>query len=466
LKKILLVDDEPHLREGIAFALRDAGYEVTEARDGEEACRLLESEGVFDLVLTDIMMPGKDGIEVLKRARVISESTLVMVMTAHGTVEGAVGAMQHGALDYIQKPFSLDALELKVRHALEHGRMLRTLASLQDAPAEGTFTGIVGESSRMQEVFKTVMKVAASNATVLVLGETGTGKELIAEAIHRNSERAGESFVKTNCAALHENLLESELFGHERGAFTSADKQRIGRFELANQGTLFLDEIGNMSLSTQSKVLRVLQNKEFERLGGSRSIRVDVRIVAATNKNLEEAITRGDFREDLYYRLNVVKIVLPPLRERGDDILPLARHFLERFSADLKKPVTGFSRSAVRAMRRHMWPGNIRELENTIERAVLMAEGGEIDGRDLNLPGADDLLAGSSGAGALSLPPEGIKLEDLERQAVMEALRLHDWVQKDAARFLGISARVMNYKVQKYSITNPRWTKNKVPAAV
>src|SRR5262249_22936657 len=225
-----------------------------------------------------------------------------------------------------------------------------------------------------------------------------------------------EGFVKTNCAALHENLLESELFGHEKGAFTSADKQRIGRFELANQGTLFLDEIGNMSLSTQAKVLRVLQNKEFERLGGTAPIQVDVRIVAATNKNLEEAIARGDFREDLYYRLNVVKIVLPPLRERGDDILPLARHFLERFSADLKKPVTGFTRSAVRAMRRHMWPGNIRELEDTIERAVLMAAGGEIDARDLNLPGADDLLAGSSGGGTPGAPPGGVKSGEPGRQ--------------------------------------------------
>jgi DNA-binding NtrC family response regulator len=465
LKKILLVDDEPHLREGIGLALRDAGYEVTEAHDGEEACRLLEAEGVYDLILTDIMMPGKDGIEVLKRARLISESTLVIVMTAHGTVEGAVGAMQLGALDYIQKPFSLDALEMKVRRALEHGRMLSRLATLQEVPAEGQFPGIVGESPRMQDIFKMVLKVAASNATVMVLGETGTGKELIAESIHRNSERKGENFVKTNCAALHDNLLESELFGHERGAFTGADKQRIGRFELANQGTLFLDEIGNMSLSTQAKVLRVLQNKEFERLGGSRSIRVDVRIVVATNKNLEEAITRGEFREDLFYRLNVVKIVLPPLRERGDDILPLARHFLERFSADLKKPVMGFSRAAVRALRHHMWPGNIRELENTIERAVLMAESVEIDARDLNLPGADEIVPGVA-AGSLALPPEGIKLEDLERQAVMEALRLHDWVQKDAARFLGISARVMNYKVQKYNITNSRWTKNKVPVSV
>jgi DNA-binding NtrC family response regulator len=263
---------------------------------------------------------------------------------------------------------------------------------------------------------------------------------------------------------LHENLLESELFGHEKGAFTGADRQRIGRFELANEGTLFLDEIGNMSLSTQAKVLRVLQEREFERLGGSRSIKVDVRIIAATNRNLEEAIPRGEFREDLFYRLNVVRILMPPLRERGEDILPLARHFLERFASDLKKPVKGFTRSALRAMRRHTWPGNVRELENTIERAVLMAEGDEIDARELNLPDLEVVQAGGSNGGGLSLPPEGIRLEDLERQVVMQALKMHDWVQKDAARFLGISARVMNYKVQKYQITNPRWTKNKVPA--
>ena len=463
MKRILLAEDETHLREGIAQALREAGYEVIEAPDGAEACRYLESEGLFDLVLTDLKMPAVEGMEVLARARMIHESALVIVMTAHGTVEGAVRAMQMGALDYIQKPFSLEALEIKVRRALEHGRMVRTLLTLRPETVSGSFQGIVGESPRMKDVFRTVEKVAPSNATVLIVGETGTGKELIAEAIHRNSDRSGANFVKTNCAALHENLLESELFGHERGAFTGADKQRTGRFELANEGTLFLDEIGNMSLSTQAKVLRVLQQKEFERLGGSRSIKVDVRIVAATNRNLEEAITQGLFREDLYYRLNVVKIPLPPLRERSEDILPLARHFLERFAQDLNKPVRGFSAGALRALRRHTWPGNIRELENTIERAVLMADREELEARDLNLPGSEEHGVPMNG-GSLALPPDGIRLEDLERQAVLEALKMHDWVQKDAARFLGISARVMNYKVQKYQITNPRWTKNKVSA--
>jgi len=464
VKRILLAEDENHLRQGIAFALREAGYEVTEAKDGDEACHRLETEGIFDLLLTDIKIPGRDGLEVLKRAKIVNESTVAIVMTTHGTVEGAVQAMQLGALDYIQKPFSLDALEIKLRKALEHGRMVRALLSLRPEMEPKSFDRIVGESPRMQEVFRTIEKVACSNATILILGETGTGKELIAEAIHGNSDRHAAIFVKTNCAALHDNLLESELFGHERGAFTGADKQRIGRFELANEGTLFLDEIGNMSLQTQAKVLRVLQQKEFERLGGSRSLKVDVRIVAATNRNLEDAIIAGTFREDLYYRLNVVRIVLPPLRERGDDIVPLARHFAERFAKDLKKPVSGFTSAAIRALKRHLWPGNIRELENTIERAVLMAEGAELDERDMNLPGYPGFEEPGMppAAPSLTLPPEGIRLEDLERQAILVALRTHDWVQKDAARFLGISPRVINYKIQKYQITNPRWTKNKV----
>ena len=466
MKKILLAEDEPNLREGIAFALRESGHEVVEAGNGDEACARLENEGIFDLVLTDLKMPGRDGIEVLRRARMINESTAAIVMTAHGSVEGAVEAMRLGAYDYIQKPFSLDALELKIRRALDHGRMVRALLTLRPEPGIETFDGIVAESPRMQEIFRTIQKVAPSNATILILGETGTGKELIAEAVHRTSERRTANFVKTNCAALHDNLLESELFGHERGAFTGADRQRIGRFELANEGTIFLDEIGNMSLQTQAKVLRVIQQKEFERLGGSRSIKVDVRIVSATNKNLEEAIVSGAFREDLFYRLNVVRIELPPLRERREDILPLARHFAERFAADLKKPITGFTSAAVRAIKRHAWPGNIRELENTIERAVLMADRAELDERDLNLPGSSmtaDAASGPTGS-SLRLPPEGIRLDDLERLAVIEALRAHDWVQKDAAKFLGISPRVMNYKIQKYGITNPRWTKNRATA--
>jgi len=465
MKRILLAEDEPVLRENVGTALREAGHEVVEAKDGIEACQLLETEGIFDLVLTDLRMPGKDGIEVVRHARLINETSIVMVLTAHGTVDGAVEAMRLGALDFLQKPYTLEALELKVRRALEHGNMLRKFLTLkpQGETEDERLRGFIGESSRMQEVLKTIRKVAPSNATVLVLGETGTGKELVAEAIHRFSDRSAANFVKTNCAALHENLLESELFGHERGAFTGADKQRIGRFELAHGGTLLLDEIGNMSLSTQAKVLRVLQQKEFERLGGSRSIKVDVRIVAATNRNLEDAIASGAFREDLYYRLNVVRMILPPLRDRGEDVLPLARHFLERFARELNKPMTGFTRTALRALRRHTWPGNVRELENTIERAVLMAESPDVDARELNLPGMEPSASPTNGGG-LALPAEGINLEDLERDVVMQALKMHDWVQKDAARYLGISPRVMNYKVQKYQITNSRWTKNKISA--
>jgi len=314
----------------------------------------------------------------------------------------------------------------------------------------------------MKEVFRTIEKVSRSNATVLVLGETGVGKELVAEALHRNSSRSSRPFVKMNCAALHENLLESELFGHERGAFTGADRQRIGRFELANEGTLFLDEIGNMTASTQTKVLRALQEREFERLGGNRTIKVDVRLVAATNKNLEEAISRGEFREDLYYRLNVVSIQVPPLRERKEDIVPLATHFIEKYARELAKDVRGLDPAAVRALKRHTWPGNIRELENTIERAVLMSESRYIAEDNLNLAGGNRNPSDNVASLNLRLPPTGIMLDELERQAILEALRVNNWVQKDAASFLGISSRVMNYKVAKYEIKNPRWSKNKL----
>jgi transcriptional regulator with GAF, ATPase, and Fis domain len=321
------------------------------------------------------------------------------------------------------------------------------------------FENIVGESPQMKEVFRTIEKVARSNATILILGETGVGKELVAEALHRNSGRVDGPFVKMNCAALHANLLESELFGHERGAFTGADRQRIGRFELANEGTLFLDEIGSMSLATQAKVLRVLQEREFERLGGSRTVKVDVRLIAATNANLEEAIRLGNFREDLYYRVNVVNLTIPPLRERKQDIVPLARYFINKFSAELKKDLKGMTPSVVRALQRHTWPGNIRELENAIERAVLMCETETLHVEDLNLQSQH---ASNVTSLNLRLPPTGIELEELEKQAILEALRINSWVQKEAAKFLGISSRVMNYKVAKYEIKNPRWSKNKL----
>jgi DNA-binding NtrC family response regulator len=458
---MLVAEDESTLRQGIATAFRDRGWEVVEASDGAEAFARLE-ESVFDVLVTDYQMPEKNGLDVLKRSKMINEGTVGLVMTAYGTVESAVDAMKAGAYDYVLKPFDLEEMEMKVERAVEHRRLLARIEAYDRSEIVPRFENIVGESPQMKEVFRTIEKVARSNATVLVLGETGVGKELVAEALHRNSSRADRPFVKMNCAALHESLLESELFGHERGAFTGADRQRTGRFELANEGTLFLDEIGNMTPSTQTKVLRVLQEREFERLGGSRTVKVDVRLVAATNKNLEGAIQRGEFREDLYYRLNVVNVTVPPLRERKEDIIPLASHFIDRFAKELKKDVRGLEPAAVRALKRHTWPGNIRELENTIERAVLMAEGRFLQEDDVNLGAAGRSSADNVSSLNLRLPPTGIALDELERQAILEALRISNWVQKDAAKFLGISSRVMNYKVAKYEIKNTRWSKNKL----
>jgi DNA-binding NtrC family response regulator len=461
MKKILVVEDEPTLREGVTTAFDDRGWQVTSAKAADEAMRLLERE-VFDVVVTDFKMPEGSGLDVVRRCKQVNESTVVLMMTAFGTVESAVEAMKSGVYDYILKPFDLEELELKVDKALDHRRLLAHLEAYSREAVVPHFENIVGESAQMKAIFSTIEKVSRSNATVMVLGETGVGKELVAEAIHVNSGRVSEPFIKMNCAALHENLLESELFGHERGAFTGAEKQRTGRFELANGGTLFLDEIGNMSLATQAKLLRVLQEREFERLGGTRTIKVDVRVVAATNLDIERAIREGAFREDLYYRLNVVTITVPPLRERREDILPLAKHFTDIAASDIKKDIRGMDPGAVRVLNRHTWPGNIRELENTMERAVLMAEEPYIRQEDLQLfsdgTGLEDAAAGMN----LRLPPNGIDLEDLEKMAIMEALRINNWVQKDAAKFLGVSSRVMNYKVAKYEIKNPRWSKNKL----
>jgi DNA-binding NtrC family response regulator len=460
MKKILVVEDEQTLREGIVTAFCDRGWQAESEDDGDKAIGRLEQE-VFDVVVTDHKMPGASGLDILRRCKQLNEGTAVIVMTAYGTVESAVEAMRSGAQDFVLKPFDLDQLELKVEKALEHRRLLARIEAYDRETIIPRFENIVGESPPMKDIFRTIQKVAHSNATVLILGETGVGKELVAEALHRNSSRADQPFVKMNCAALHENLLESELFGHERGAYTGADRQRTGRFELANGGTLFLDEIGNMALSTQAKVLRVLQEREFERLGGSRTIKVDVRLIAATNLSLEQAIIDGRFREDLFYRLNVVSVQVPPLRERREDIIPLAKHFIDSSASEIKKDVRGIDPGAVRLLNRHTWPGNIRELENTMERAVLMCEQPYIRQEDLQLfsdgTGSQDQANGMN----LRLPPNGIDLEDLEKMAIIEALRINNWVQKDAAKFLGISSRVMNYKVAKYEIKNARWSKNK-----
>jgi DNA-binding NtrC family response regulator len=454
--KILVVEDNDVLRGSVVQALVENGHNVSEVGDGEEATERLQEES-YDVVLTDMRMPKKSGLEVLRFAKQVNDLTVAIVMTAFGTIESAVEAMKSGAYDYIQKPFELEELEVKINRALEHRRDTGVLQILRSQSSQALeHNNIVGNSPQIRKIFEIVKKIARSNASILITGETGTGKELIASLAHYNSLRAKQSFVKVNCAALQENLLESELFGHEKGAFTSADRQRIGRFEQANGGTLFLDEIGDMSASTQAKVLRVLQEQEFERLGGMKTIKVDVRIIAATNKNLKDAIANNTFREDLYYRLNTVGIETPALRERKEDVLPLANFFAKKYSEELNKTISGFSPQAVKYLTRHNWPGNIRELQNAIERAVLMAETNLIGVEDLTL-NATKGEASSIDALGIKIPPSGIKLDDLERSTIIEALKMTNWVQKDAAELLGVSRRVLNYKVKIHNINHDRW---------
>src|SRR3989440_3105732 len=339
--RILIADDHDALRRGLVRGLTDAGHEIEEASNGNAAIERLH-DSYFDVVLSDLKMGGSDGLDVLKTARALHPTTAVILMTAFGTVNTAVEAMKIGAFDYVQKPFEIEEMEVKIEKALEVKRLKNEIEYLRDAQQDRyDFEKIVGTSPALQRVLDIVKKVAKSNTTVLVRGETGTGKELIAGAIHHNSLRTARNFVKVNCAALQENLLESELFGHEKGAFTGADKQRVGRFEQADGGTLFLDEVGDMSANTQAKILRVLQEHEFERLGGTRTLRVDVRLIAATNRDLPSMVESGTFREDLYYRLNVVTIETPPLRERKDDVAALAGFFIRRFAGELKKKMDG-----------------------------------------------------------------------------------------------------------------------------
>ena len=457
MARILVADDHDALRRGLALSLTSAGHDVDEAANGNAALERLH-DGYFDVVVSDLKMGGSDGLDVLRTTKTLHPTASVILMTAFGSVTTAVEAMKHGAFDYVQKPFELEEMEVKVEKALELKRLRNELDYLRNERHEHyDFDRIVGASEALARVLGVVKKVAKSNSTVLIRGETGTGKELIAGAIHHNSLRAARNFVKVNCAALQENLLESELFGHEKGAFTGADRQRIGRFEQADGGTLFLDEIGDMSSSTQAKILRVLQEHEFERLGGTRTIRVDVRLIAATNRDLSAMVAAGHFREDLYYRLNVVSVETPPLRERKDDILPLASHFMRRFSSELKKRVDGLDGEAQKLLVRYNWPGNIRELENAIERAALLAENAIITSGDLRL--GDFAPAGGSSRDSQSvvkIPPTGIALEDIERQAITEALKMANWVQKDAAELLQISPRVMNYKIKTLNIELPR----------
>ena len=419
-------------------------------------------------MLSDLKMGGSDGLDVLRTTKTLHPTTAVILMTAFGSVHTAVEAMKSGAFDYVQKPFEIEEMEVKIEKALEMRRMRHELDYLRHTQNDiYDFDRIVGTSDPLKRVLGVVRKVAKSNTTVLIRGETGTGKELIAGAIHHNSHRATRNFVKVNCAALPETLLESELFGHEKGAFTGADRQRIGRFEQADGGSLFLDEVGDMSAAIQAKILRVLQEHEFERLGGTRTQKVDVRLIAATNRDLSQMVASGQFREDLYYRLNVVSVEMPPLRERKEDIIALAMFFVKKFGGELKKKCDGLDPEAQKMLLRYNWPGNIRELENSIERAILMTESQFIGADDLRL--GEAATAGTAGPREAStlvkIPPSGVPLEEIERSALMEALKMSNWVQKDAAELLGISPRVMNYKIKTLAIEFPRGRRPMVAAA-
>jgi DNA-binding NtrC family response regulator len=453
--RILIADDHDALRRALARALSEAGHEVEEAPNGNAAIERLH-QAFFDVVLSDLKMGGSDGLDVLRTTKSLHPSTAVILMTAFGSVNTAVEAMKSGAFDYVLKPFEIEEMEMKIEKSLELRRLRHELDYLRHTQKDiYDFNSIVGSSPALQRVLAIVAKVAKSNTTVLIRGETGTGKELIAGAIHHNSPRASRNFVKVNCAALQENLLESELFGHEKGAFTSADKQRIGRFEQADGGSLFLDEVGDMSPSTQAKILRVLQEHEFERLGGTRTLRVDVRLIAASNRNLGSMVAAGQFREDLFYRLNVVSVDMPPLRERKEDIPALADFFIRRFEGELKKKIDGLEPDALKLLLRYNWPGNIRELENAIERAVLLTELPRITAEDLRL-GESLAPGGDPDAPLVRIPPTGIPLEEIERQALLEALKMSNWVQKDAAELLAISPRVINYKIKTMGVEMPR----------
>jgi DNA-binding NtrC family response regulator len=444
--RVLVVDDEPAPRELVAGFLRKHGFEVAEAGGGDAALARFRQEA-FDLVLTDQRMEGVSGLDLLRAVRAINPEAGVIVMTAYGTIETAVGAIQAGATDYLAKPLNLDALLHRIHAVRERQRLVTENRELREALAERhRVEGIIGESGAMQEVLSLVRRAAPSDATVLIRGESGTGKELIARALHHASPRARGPLVKVNCAALPESLLESELFGHEKGAFTGAIAARKGRFELADGGTLFLDEIGDLPLHLQVKLLRVLQEREFERVGASHPTAVDVRLVTATHRPLEALVREGRFRDDLYYRINVVTIALPPLRERREDLPLLIDHFLRTFAARNGKTVGGLTREAREALLRYDYPGNVRELENLIERAVVLTRDDGIGLGDLPLT-LQDPAPGPERPAGLTAAVEG-----LERRMIHAALDRADGVQTRAAELLGVSERVLRYKLRKYGL--------------
>lgn len=441
-KSILVVDDEKSQREILEMILSGEGYDVTTASSGEAAMKFTR-ERRFDLVLTDLKMTGMDGIELLQNLLAQDSSIIVILLTAHGTIDSAKEALRRGAFDYLQKPYDKEALLATINRALDK--------------LDAIDTEIVSASPNMENVKKMILKVARSNSTVLIRGESGTGKELIARAIHNQSPRVTEMFQAVNCAAINENLLESELFGHERGSFTGAHAEKKGLFEVADRGTLFLDEIAELDVAMQAKLLRALQEHKIRRVGGTHETAVDVRVVAATNRDLRAMVADGRFRDDLYYRINVLSIDVPPLRERREDIPVLIDYFLKKHTRNTSRLVRGLDAETKKLMLDYSWPGNVRQLESAIERAILLCEGEFITVEDLPLEVRQD--ASPAAQGAFKLPPEGISFEDVERDLIMQAMEQTDYNITKSAKLLGLTFRTLQYRLEKFGIKKPEGKK-------
>ena len=447
---ILIVEDEPKMRRLIELQLGEQGFATVSAGDAETGLKLLR-ENPVDLVLTDFRLPGMNGLEFLQAAKRVNAALPVVVMTAYGSVETAVEAMKAGASDYVLKPFSLDELVLVIRKELDSQRLRDENRTLREELGRRyEYENIVARSPKMQSVLAMVERVAPTSATVLLGGESGVGKDMIARAIHQHSSRASGPFVKINSTAIPENLLESELFGYEKGAFSGAVSAKPGKFELANKGTLFLDEIGDVPQATQVKLLRVLQEREFERLGGTKTIKVDVRLVAATNRDLRAALEEGSFREDLYYRLNVVAIEIPPLREHKEDIPPLALFFLNRFAKESAEPAKELTAEALGRLVEYDWPGNVRELENILQRAVTLSAAKTLDAADIHF----DPPARRAAPSAAPVLPEGMTLEQWEQEIIREALRRANGNKSQAARALGLSRNALRYRLSTMGVAD------------
>lgn len=453
MANILIVEDEPRMRRLLEISLGEDGHTVYTSGDAENGLVHLRKASA-DLVVTDLKLPGMNGLEFLQEGKRLNPALPFIVMTAYGSVETAVDAMKAGASDYVLKPFTMAEMKLVINKELDVQQVRDENVRLKEALGKRYhFQNIVGRSKKMQEVLALVERVAPTNSTVLIGGESGVGKDLIARAIHQNSRRAAGPFIKINSTAIPDTLFESELFGFERGAFTGALASKPGKFELADKGTLFLDEIGDVPAAIQVKLLRVLQEREFERLGGTKTLKVDIRMIAATNRDLRAALEEGTFREDLYYRLNVVPIDIPPLREHKEDIPDLVNHFLARFAADSEKEIEGIAPAALDALVDYHWPGNVRQLENSVERAVALSRGRVIDEKDIHL----DTRQSKSGAAAPSANqflPEGMTLEQWEDNMIREALRRANGNKSQAARLLGLSRNALRYRLGKLGVAD------------